>query len=368
MSFNKWNQFKFSDFVSINPTISLKGGNTYSFIEMKDLSEGKRYVQPSADKKITGGARFREGNTLFARITPCLENGKIGQAKNLKDGVGFGSTEFLVFEEKESVSNKDFIYYLACWQEVRKFAEQNMIGTSGRQRVGKDAFEKLELKFPDLKSQQKIASILSSLDDKIELNNKTNQTLEAMVESFFKHRFIQEADESWEKINFGELVKPKRGKNITKAQAIEGEYPVVAGGLEPSCYHQESNTTAPVVTISSSGANAGFVRLYHNAVWAADCSYIDKTITSNVFFSYVFLKLNQKILYDKQVGSAQPHIYPSHIMEMSILNYPKKLIEKFEKEVEPLFLQIKENEQENITLTSIRQTLLPKLMAGEIKI
>lgn len=185
-----WKKYKFSDFVDINPKVALKKGVEYSFVEMKDLSEGNKFVTPSQKRELKGGSRFENGDTLFARITPCLENGKISQVKELENGVGFGSTEFLIFRGKEGISNTDFVHYLSLSDEVRSFAEQNMVGTSGRQRVSWQAFENLTLNLPDLPTQTAIAEILSSLDDKIELNNKINQELENLAQTLFKQWFI----------------------------------------------------------------------------------------------------------------------------------------------------------------------------------
>jgi type I restriction enzyme S subunit len=228
--------------------------------------------------------------------------------------------------------------------------------------------KEIEIKLPSLPEQQAIAEVLSSLDDKIDLLHRQNKTLEALAETLFRQWFIEEADERWEVGKLGNLIVPKKGKNLTKSEAIAGNYPVVAGGLEPSCYHNQANTKAPVVTISASGANAGFVRIYYTPVWSSDSSYIDETITPFVYFSYIFLKVNQKQLIDKQEGSAQPHIYPSHIMELEMVKYPKILIEKFEKEVSDIFQKTKHNTQQIRTLTQLRDTLLPKLMSGEVRV
>lgn len=221
----------------------------------------------------------------------------------------------------------------------------------------------------DESEQQTIAEVLSSLDDKIDLLHRQNQTLEQMAETLFRKWFIEDANEkNWKESTFGELVTPKKGKNITKTEAVEGEYPVVAGGLEPSCYHNEANTLEPVITISASGANAGFVRLYHTRVWSSDSSYIDKSITPNLFFCYIFLKIKQSNLFDKQEGSAQPHIYPKHIMDLESFEYPIELIEMFEKEVTPMFQKIKYNLKQITSLEQLRDTLLPKLMNGEVRV
>ena len=108
-----WKTFKLGDFAEINPKISLKQGQEYSFIEMKDLDVTFKYVSPSTKKELKGGSKFQNGDTLFARITPCLENGKICQVKNLENNLGFGSTEFLVFRGRKNVSDSDFVYYLS---------------------------------------------------------------------------------------------------------------------------------------------------------------------------------------------------------------------------------------------------------------
>jgi type I restriction enzyme S subunit len=190
MSSKGWKRYVFSDFVNINPSVRLEASKYYSFVEMKDLNEKSKFVYPSAKRKLTGGSRFQNYDTLFARITPCLENGKICQVKELENGVGFGSTEFLVFRGREGISDNNFVFYLMRYDEVRRFAEQNMLGTSGRQRVTWNAFVNLKLDLPPLPTQRRIASILSGLDNKIELNRQTNATLEAMAQAIFKEWFV----------------------------------------------------------------------------------------------------------------------------------------------------------------------------------
>jgi len=111
--YSRWKESKFSDFVTINPTVSLKGTEEYSFVEMKDLQDGNKICSPTTKRKTSSGARFQENDTLFARITPCLENGKICQVRNLEEGIGFGSTEFLVFRGKVGVSDNEFVFYLS---------------------------------------------------------------------------------------------------------------------------------------------------------------------------------------------------------------------------------------------------------------
>lgn len=244
----------------------------------------------------------------------------------------------------------------------------SMTGSSGRQRVQTDVVLDIDILLPPLPEQKAIAQVLSSLDDKIELLNEQNKTLEQMAEILFRQWFIEEVEEDWEEVKLGSLIRPLKGKNITRKDAIDGNIPVIAGGLLPSYYHNISNTSAPVITVSASGANAGFVNIHYTPVWSSDSSYIDDSVTSHIYFFYVYLKFNQKILSDKQEGSAIPHIYPSHIMELMILEYPSILIERFNLLVTPYFQKIKSNQSQIQTLTSLRDTLLPKLMSGEVRV
>ena len=222
---------------------------------------------------------------------------------------------------------------------------------------------KLEIEVPSIENQRKIIKILDDIDKKIDLNNDINNNLYDKAVALYKNIFsgIEQGDKT-----IGEYLTPKRGKNLLTRDANKGNIPVVAGGLEPSTYHNQFNTQSPVITISASGANAGYINLWQIPVWASDCSYIDNSITSDVYFWYITLKTRQKEIYDAQTGSAQPHIYPQHIANMPIseLNFDK--VRDYNNMVEPLFKMIGSNIKENNWLLELRDTLLPRLMNGEI--
>ena len=166
----------------------------------------------------------------------------------------------------------------------------------------------------------------------------------------------------------GDYLTPKRGRNLLSKDAIPGTVPVVAGGLEPATYHNTPNTTAPVLTISASGANAGFVNLWHKPVWSSDSSFIDSSMTKDVYFWFVMLKKRQREIFDAQTGSAQPHIYPQHIAAMPVCALDKSAISLFSSPGAPLFALIGANIDENERLSAIRDTLLPRLISGEIDV
>ena len=124
-----------SDFVHINPATQMEHGQEYPFVEMADIVPGRRYVTARRVRQLCGGARFEVGDILFARITPCLENGKIAQFVSDNGPKGFGSTEFIVFRARPGLSDAAYIYYLSLTDRVRKPAEKSMAGASGRQRA-----------------------------------------------------------------------------------------------------------------------------------------------------------------------------------------------------------------------------------------
>ena len=125
------------------------------------------------------GSTFRNGDTIMARITPCLENGKTAKVDILDENeIGFGSTEYIVFRAKEGV-DEDFLYYLVCSSIVREPAIKSMVGSSGRQRVQTDVVQNLDIAIPTYEEQCLIGGVLRNLDDKIKINNRINENLAA---------------------------------------------------------------------------------------------------------------------------------------------------------------------------------------------
>ncbi len=176
----KWGKYIASDFIEFNPKEILKKGVMAPKITMDAIAPFTRKATSYTIEAYNGGTKFRNRDTIMARITPCLENGKTSMVDILPDDtLGFGSTEYIVFRARPNVSDPKFIYYLACSKLIRDVAIKSMVGSSGRQRVQQSVVNNIELLAPGLEEQKKIASILSALDDKIELNNKINENLVA---------------------------------------------------------------------------------------------------------------------------------------------------------------------------------------------
>ena len=167
-------------YIDINPKETIPKGCIAKKIGMDKLQPFCRDIPEYELAEYNGGTKFRNGDTIMARITPCLENGKTAMVNILDDKeVGFGSTEYIVFRAKKGLTIPDFVYYLVCSQLVRDPAIKSMVGSSGRQRVQTDVVENLEINFPSIPEQEGIASVLKSIDDKIFLNNEINNNLAA---------------------------------------------------------------------------------------------------------------------------------------------------------------------------------------------
>lgn len=279
----------------------------------------------------------------------------------------------------DEVADYEFVYY-TLKNDYTTLA--SLANGGAQQNLNAQIIKDYVLKMPSLADQRRIASILSSLDRKIELNNKINADLEEMAQAIFKNWFVDfepfkdgkfvdselgMIPEGWKVGLLGELCNFKRGKNLLTKNAIDEGVPVVAGGLEPSCYHNVANTGAPVITVSGSGANAGFMRMYHVPVWASDCSFIDISC-ENFYFVYCFLKVNSKLLKHAQTGAVQPHVKPSDIHDFELVIPDKESIYDFQDKVKPFFDKIASIQKESSRLSLLRDTLLPRLMSGEIEV
>ena len=222
----------------------------------------------------------------------------------------------------------------------------------------------MEISLPPLPIQQKIADILGAYDDLIENNRRRIELLEKMARELYRERFVRRAV-GVKEFPLGEIAEFVRGKVIVKTATIPGDVPVVAGGLEPAYYHNDSNTKAPVVTVSGSGANAGFARMYFEKVWASDCSWVDAAGTKYIRFVYCFLKDNDAVLRNAQKGAAQPHVHAKDVNALTVAA-EKTVISGFEESVIPIFDELANLEQQTRSLVKQRDRLLPRLMSGKI--
>lgn len=188
-----WNTYRFGDAVLFPPEIKLRKGDDYPFIEMDVVQRDHRYVSSSALRRYDSSSfsKFAYQDVLLARITPCLENGKIAQVRMAPTEQGFGSTEFFVFRAKPQVLDPSFLFYLSKSDLIWKSAVNSMVGASGRQRADAAFLKRQLVRLPAIPTQRKIAAVLAAYDDLIEANRRRIALLERMAEELYREWFVR---------------------------------------------------------------------------------------------------------------------------------------------------------------------------------
>ena len=383
-----WKKYRFSDFVEISPSVRLKPGTPSSFVQMADLQDGNKFCESSIMRPFnSSGTRFQDGDTLFARITPCLENGKICQVRNLLDNKGFGSTEFHVFRGREGLSDTDFVYYLSRWFDVRDFAEANLHGTSGRQRVPRESFDSLFLNLPDYNEQHAMAVVLASLDGKIDLLHRQNKILEGMVAVLWRKMFVEEADPHWRQGQLSHHGRIICGKTPSKkvTEYFGGNIPFIKipdmhgkvfifeteDSLTEEGKKSQANKTIPAKSICVSCiATVGLVGM--NAFGSQTNQQINTIIPSKDNERYYLFLLLRNMTDDlfarASGGTATNNLNTGDFSRIEISIPPENTIQEFDNLVHNYFEKIYKNQIQIRTLSRTRNILLPKLMSGEVRV
>ncbi|TNL54109.1 restriction endonuclease subunit S [Acinetobacter bereziniae] len=418
---------------------------------MASLPVNGRDINEVSNKVFNGGgAKFKNGDTLFARITPCLENGKTAKVENLPvDCIAHGSTEFIVLSAK-SKDDEDFVYYLARSPDFRNYAISRMEGTSGRQRVSWQALAEFNLRLPEKSKRKKIGEILKSLDDKIHLNNQINQTLESIAQALFKSWFVDfdpvrakiaakqegkdselaamciisgksedeiqqmpegdfaelqataalfpeefvvselgEVPKGWEVSTVGEQVQavgggtpstknadfwdngihywttPKDLSNLTDKILLNTERKLTDTGLK-----KISSGLLPKNTVlMSSRAPVGYLALAKIEV-AINQGYI--AILPNTKYSAEYLiqwcEANMAEIKGRASGTTFLEISKKNFKEINFICSDEKVVTVYTKTAKTLYDEISLKAEENQILINLRDTLLPKLLSGELEV
>lgn len=345
-----------------------KGNDEYVvLVNTSDVLEGKVLNHETvANKNLKGQFKktFKRDDILYSEIRPANKRFAYIDFENTSNYIA--STKLMVLRHNEKVLPE---YLFALLKSNYVIAELQHLAETRSGTFPQITFSSelapMKVFLPDKDTQIRIVSILSSIEQKIDKNNEINNNLEQQAQSIFDNMFPNISNGS---CTIGDYITPKRGKSLLSKNAIFGDVPVIAGGLEPSTYHNVANTRSPVLAISASGANAGYVSLWNIPIWSSDSSYIDSSMTDDVYFWYVLLKKRQKEIFDAQTGSAQPHIYPQHIASMSVSNLDIEEVHSYTSIVIPIFEIIGHHKEENTRLASLRDTLLPKLMSGELDV
>ena len=387
---SEWRTIRAADFIDFNPRLSLKKGDIATKVAMDKLKPFTKKIPETEKAEFNGGAKFCNGDTVMARITPCLENGKTAYVDMLDDGeIGFGSTEFIVMRAKKGISDPQFVYYTAINPVFRNVAVKSMVGSSGRQRVQQSVLEELELSVPDLDEQRRIGDFLARIDEKIALNDRINDNLEQQAQSYFQELFVDNADPEWAIGTISDLgtivggstpskAKPEyytesgiawitpKDLSINKSKFVShGENDITELGLKNS-----SAAIMPEGTVLfSSRAPIGYIAIAAGEVTTNQGfkSVVPKPEIGTPFV-YFFLKNTLPVIEGMASGSIFKEVSGSTMKNVPAVIPDAETLAKFSDFCAPIFAQQRILEEQNQSLATLRDNLLPKLMSGEIDV
>lgn len=334
-----------------------------------DLTNVHRVSKDVYDKR-NARAVPQAKDLILAREAPAGNVGIIPEGEH----VCLGQRTVLIRPDQSKIDPWFLNYYLNSPDQRHHLLSSANGATVSH--VNMHIIRSLPVTCPDRREQQRIAGILKAYDKLIENSRKQIALLEEAAQRLYKSWFIdyrnpgstqikKSEDVPTGKTKLGAFAAFRRGKIITAKQTKVGQIPVIAGGLSPAYYHAEANTTAPVITVSGSGANAGYTAIHNQDIWASDCSYIDSTMTDYPYFVYLTVKILGREFRHLQRGSAQPHVYPTHINDLEFLLPSNELLDNFEKTVANYYLLIGTLEASINAAREARDRLLPKLMSPE---
>ena len=383
---SEWITQRLSEIVDFNPRESLPKGGRAKKIPMDALQPYCRDIPTYEVTEFNGGTKFRNGDTLMARITPCLENGKTAQVNILgNDEIGFGSTEFIVFRAKKGISDPDYIYYLVSSPLVRDPSIKSMVGSSGRQRVQTDVVQGLQVPVPPLEEQRKIAGILRTLDDKIKLNTEINKNLEEQAKTVFEKEFLarDHVPAGWTRGSLVDIADYLNGLAMQKYRPAAGEQglPVlkIKELRQGSC---DSNSE-----LCSSSIKKDYIIHDGDVIFSWSGSLlVDFWCGGTCGLNQHLFKITSK-KYDKwfyyawtnsylqkfaaiaaDMATTMGHIKREELAKAEVLIPNNCDYERIGNLLSPIYALIISNRIENRRLASLRDGLLPQLMAGTLDV
>ena len=397
----EWQSMPFSEAVIVNPPVRLQRGTEYPFVDMAAVDPGIRWARAESQRKHSGGgSRFQDGDTLMARITPCLENGKTARYRAFDDmAVAHGSTEFIIIRGRPGVTDDEFAYYLTQSPAVREYAISQMTGTSGRQRVPTAALDHIDVALPTLPEQRRIAHVLGALDDKIELNRRMNETLEAMARAIFQDWFVDfgpvraklegrepylppelwalfpnrlvdselgEIPEGWAVKALGELLELAYGKALKAGDRKGGDVPVYGSNGQIG-WHDERLVEGPGIVVGRKG-NPGAVAWAYGDFFPIDTAFYVVPATESLSMLFLLHALDGQNLPAVAADSAVPGLNRNLAYMNAQLVPDSMMMLAFDSHATAIFTRRHRLEEESRALAAQRDALLPRLVSGELRV
>lgn len=294
-----------------------------NWLKIGDIEIGAKYITSTSSKILKEGLKkttlvkpgdfilsnsMSFGRPYISKIETCIHDG------------------WLTFQKIDTNQvDQDFLYYLLLHPNTQNIFLSVSAG-SGVQNLKKETVEDISLLFPPLPEQNRIVSVLETWDKCIEKLSKKIEVKKQIKKGLMQdlltgNKRLKGFSDKWEVKKLGDISIIKKGESITKKDVTDGSVPVIAGGQQPAYYHNKSNREGKTITVSASGAYAGYVDFYDQPIFVSDCTSIkEKDVDIN--FIYFYLKLRQQYIYSLQSGGAQPHVQSKDLQIIKI-NIPK---------------------------------------------
>jgi type I restriction enzyme M protein len=360
----KYPMVPIGNLATINPskseTNSLDPNINVSFVPMADLNETGATFTASRSRKLSdvksGYTYFRSDDVILAKVTPCFENGKAGIARDLLNGIGFGSSEYYVLRTSDEVI-PEYIFYSLKDGAFRKAAKASMTGTGGLQRIPKAFLESYVIPLPPLDVQKKIIDEINNKQNAIDNAREIIATLER--ERAYFDPSTRAAREDWPVVSFKEVATLEYGKALPARSRNEGKYPVM-GSNGISGLHDHALIEGPGIVVGRKGS-AGFVQWIDEDYWPIDTTYYIKPNTElNLRYLYYVLcnsgmeklrngagipGLNREDVYSSikiplPPAEIQEQIVAEFAEEQQITDANRKLINIYEQKIAQVLAEI----------------------------
>lgn len=382
---SEWTEVRLSDIALFNPTERLSKGTVAKKVAMDKLQPFCRDIPAYEWEPYAGGTKFRNGDIIMARITPCLENGKTAQINILEDNeIGFGSTEYIVFRAKER-TDPDYLYYLICSPVVREPAIKSMVGSSGRQRVQTDVVENLIVSVPPFEEQKGIGMLLKSLDDKIALNNQINNNLLQQAQAVFVKEFLSfdTTPEGWKESSLLGIADYLNGLAMQKFRPKDGEngLPVLKiKELRQGSCDASSELCSPSIKKEYTVHDGDVIFSWSGSLlvdfWCGGTCGLNQhlfKVTSTSFDKWFFFAwtdhhLQKFAAIAADMATTMGHIKREELAKAEVLVPPQAEYERIGGLLAPIYDLVVANRIENRKLATLRDELLPRLMSGDLDV
>ena len=362
----EWREYRLSDIMDIisggTPKTSVPeywSGNI-PWLSVADFNNVNRYVYDTEKHISELGLKNSSTKILKKGQLIISARGTVGALAQLKRDMAFNQSCYGL--NANSLTTNDFLFYLLkyCIAELKQQSSGGVFDT-----IIRETFDNISVFLPPLPEQKAIAEVLSSLDDKIDLLTKQNKTLEDLAQAYFRKWFIEDASDKWEEIPLGQLFVISSGKGLKKEKFTEhGQYRVLGANGEIGKTNEYLFNERLIYT-GRVGTLGNVFIVDREPVWLSDNTLVFRNIK---YFFFVYFSLKWANLADYNVGSTQPLIRQSDIKEIRVFMPDKERLDSFENLANSIFAKINSNQKQIQLLQKLRDTLLPKLISGEIRI